>query len=101
MREAASLVTISTIFGSQVPAPAAMVSAAWLCQLSPAPIAAAMPPCAQALDPDVPGRAPASTSAGKGASFNAVNRPAMPAPRTNAPGASMILSIWRATYAAF
>ena len=41
----------------------------------PRPTAAAMPPCAQALEPDMPGRVPASTRAGKGASFSAVNKP--------------------------
>ena len=40
-------------------------------------------------EPDVPGREPASTRAGKGASFSAVNRPAMPAPRISAPSVSI------------
>src|SRR5689334_5152352 len=101
MRAAALLVTSSTIFGSQWPAPAASVSAAWLSQLSSAPTAAAMPPCAQALEPDVPGWAAASTMAGNGASLSAVKRPARPAPRISAPGASMMLSTVRAMSCGF
>ena len=63
------------------------------CQLSPSPTAAAMPPCAQALEPDRPGLVPASTRQGMGASFRAVNRPAMPAPKISAPSVSTILSM--------
>ena len=47
----------------------------------------------QALEPDRPGRVPASTMLGMGASFSAVNRPAMPAPKIRAPSVSTILSI--------
>src|SRR5580698_249402 len=54
-----------------------------------------MPPCAQALDPDTPGRAPARISDGKGLSFSAVNNPATPAPRISAPLHSMTLSMCR------
>ena len=93
MRSGASRATSATIFGSHSPAPAVMVSAAWFCQLSSAPIAAAMPPCAQALEPDTPGRVPASTMAGIGASFSAVKSPAIPAPRITAPSVSTILSM--------
>src|SRR3569833_4637229 len=96
MRAAALLVTRLTMAGSQWPAPATSVSAAWLSQLSPSTSAAAMPPCAQALEPDVPGCAAASTMAGNGASLSAVKRPARPAPRISAPGASMMLSMLRA-----
>src|SRR5579863_4773268 len=52
-------------------------------------MAAAMPPCAQAEEPETPGREPASTRAGKGASFSAANSPAMPAPRIKAPSLSI------------
>ena len=52
-----------------------------------------MPPCAQALEPERPGRVPASTIEGMGASFSAVNRPAMPAPRISAPSVSITLSM--------
>ena len=61
--------------GSQRPAPAAIVSAACACHVSPGATAAAMPPCAQTLDPVVPGRAPQRISEGKGASLSAVNKP--------------------------
>ena len=43
--------------------------------------------------PTAPGRVPASTIEGIGASFRAVNRPAMPAPRISAPSVSTILSM--------
>src|ERR1700722_17182288 len=56
-------------------------------------IAAAMPPCAQADEPECPGREPASTRAGKGASLSAVNRPAMPAPRIKAPSVSITVLV--------
>src|SRR5437879_214660 len=51
-----------------------------------------MPPWAQALEPDRPGRVPASTMLGMGASLSAVNSPAMPAPNISAPSVSTILS---------
>src|SRR6201999_4646257 len=75
------------------PAPATIVSSAWDCQLSPSPTEAAMPPCAQALEPDRPGRVPARTMLGMGPSFSAVNRPAMPAPNMRAPSVSTMLSM--------
>src|SRR5579884_1946355 len=52
-----------------------------------------MPPCAQALEPESPGRVPASTMEGIGASFRAVNRPAIPAPSISAPSVSTTLSM--------
>src|SRR5665213_2642107 len=92
MRAGAHLATRSTMAGSHRPAPATIVSWAWDCQLSPGATEAAMPPCAQALEPDRPGRVPASTMLGMGASFRAVNSPAMPAPKISAPSVSTILS---------
>ena len=38
-----------------------------------------MPPCAQALEPEAPGREPASTTQGKGASFSYPLRARYPA----------------------
>ena len=95
MRAGASRATSAAICGSQRPAPAAIVSAACACHVSPGPTAAAMPPWARTLEPDAPGAASPSTRAGKGASFRAVNRPAMPGAEDQAPSASMTLSICR------
>src|SRR5215469_8298526 len=92
-RSGASRATSAAMSGSQSPAPAAIVSRACACQVSPSATAAAMPPCAQTLEPVVPGRAPQRIRAGKGASFSAVNSPASPAPRMSAPSASIILSM--------
>src|SRR5580698_4599444 len=93
MRSGASRATRLTMPESHKPAPALIVSAAWWRQSSSLPIAAAMPPCAQADAPEWPGREPASTKAGKGASFSAVNSPAMPAPRIKAPSVSIMVLV--------
>ena len=63
------------------PAPAAIVSAACASGLSPRRHAAAMPPCAQAVEAPSPSGAAAITVTGRGASFSAQNRPARPPPR--------------------
>jgi hypothetical protein len=64
-------VTIAATSGSTVPAPAATVSAAWASGLSVAPIAAAMPPCAQAEDAPSPRVSGEIISTGRGASSSA------------------------------
>ena len=48
--------------------------------LSPSATAAAMPPCAQAVDAPSPSGAAEITVTGRGASFSAQNRPARPPP---------------------
>ena len=48
--------------------------------VSPSPTAAAMPPCAQALEAPSPSGAAEMTVTGRGASFSAQNRPARPPP---------------------
>ena len=71
--------------GSTSPAPAAMVSAAWLSGLSPSPSAAAMPPCAQADEQPWLRGAPVSSSTLRGAAARAAVSPARPAPTTSTP----------------
>src|SRR5690606_37526791 len=75
-----------------MPAPAISVSWAWAWGLSPAPMAAATPPWAQAEEAPVPNGLGERTVTGKGASLRAVNRPASPAPTISAPSASRVLS---------
>ena len=65
---------------STSPAPAAIVSATWLSIVSPAPIAAAIPPCAQADVAPSPIGAPVRIVTGRGESFSAQKRPARPPP---------------------
>ena len=67
------------IFSSTMPAPAAMVSARCFSIESPAAMAAAMPPCAQAEDAPSPIGAAASMVTGRGARRSAQNRPGEPA----------------------
>src|SRR5262245_52020648 len=62
------------------PAPAAMVSRAWASGVSPSATAAAMPPCAHALDAPCPIGAAVSTVTGRGLSLSAQNKPTMPPP---------------------
>ena len=80
IRSEASEAMRRTIAASQSPAPATSVSATWLSIESPSPIAAAMPPCAQAEDAPCPSGTGVSTVQGKGASFSAVKSPARPPP---------------------
>src|SRR6516225_12141895 len=68
-----------------MPAPARMVSAACASGLSPSASAAAMPACAQTLEPPWPKGAAETTVTGSGASLSAVNRPASPAPTMTMP----------------
>src|SRR6218665_1699143 len=75
-----------------MPAPAISVSTAWAWLLSPAPTAAATPPCAQAEDAPKPSGLGDNTVTGRGASLRAVNRPARPAPTIRAPSAFRLLS---------
>src|SRR5437899_6528580 len=67
-------------FSSTRPAPAATVSRACACGVSPSATAAAMPPCAQALDAPSPIGAAVRIVTGRGASLSPQNRPAMPPP---------------------
>jgi hypothetical protein len=53
--------------------------------LSPSESAAAMPACAQTLDPPWPKGVTETTVTGSGASLSAVNRPARPAPTITTP----------------
>ena len=71
------------ISGSVSPAPAAIVSAACASGVSPSPIAAAMPPCAQVEEAPSPSGFGLSTVTGSGASLSAVNSPARPPPMTS------------------
>ena len=70
---------------SLMPAPARCVSMAWSEGESSAPIAAAMPPCAQSVAAPLPKRRLHNTVTGIGASLSAAIKPAMPAPTTTAP----------------
>ena len=53
--------------------------------LSPSASAAAMPACAQTLEPPSPKGVTETTVTGSGASLSAVNRPARPAPTMTTP----------------
>src|SRR5258705_4285657 len=80
MRAPASRASPSVIFPSTSPAPTATVSAEWASSLSPSAPAAAMPPCAHAVEAPWPSGAAEITMTGRGASFNAQNSPARPPP---------------------
>src|SRR6202000_434190 len=80
MRAGASRASASATPSSTMPPPTAVVSAACDSGLSPSPTAAAMPPCAQALEAPWPSGAAQIRVTGRGASFSAQNSPAMPPP---------------------
>ena len=80
MRAGASRASSRAIFSSTRPAPAAIVSVACASALSPSAIAAAMPPCAHAVEAPSPSGAAEITMTGRGASFSAQNSPARPPP---------------------
>ncbi len=84
-----SVVSSATASGSHRPAPAAMVSAACRAGASSSDRAAAMPPCAQALEQPVASGVGDSTSARRGAAARAAVRPARPAPRITGPSKVM------------
>ena len=66
--------------GSHRPAPAARVSASCSSVSSSSPTAAAIPPCAQALEDNAPSGPAVSRVTGCGARCSAVSMPARPAP---------------------
>ena len=97
----AALAMRAATSGSERPAPAVSVSAAWRSGWSSAPSAAAMPPCAQAVAASSPRFTRATSVTGSGARRSAVASPATPPPTTMTPSVvcvSMrkILSGWRA-----
>src|SRR6185312_12763310 len=85
MRPRASRASNKAMFSSTMPAPARMVSAACASGLSPSESAAAMPACAQTLEPPWPKGVTESTVTGSGASLSAANKPASPAPTMTTP----------------
>src|ERR1700759_820222 len=80
MRAGASRASASATPLSTMPPPTAMVSAACAPALSPSATAAAMPPCAQALEAPWPSGAAEMSVTGRGARFSAQNNPARPPP---------------------
>lgn len=76
----ASAMMQAVVTGSQSPSPAASVSARCSAALSSAPMLAAMPPCAQALDVSAPRAARVTITEGSGANVSAVISPARPLP---------------------
>ncbi|MDT4833307.1 hypothetical protein FQZ97_669070 [compost metagenome] len=66
--------------GSHRPAPATSVSSTWASKLSPAASTAAMPPCAQALEPSFSARLVSTATRCVGARCSAAERPARPLP---------------------
>src|SRR5690242_12636237 len=95
MRAGASRARPSATAASTRPPPAAIVSAACASGLSPTATAAAMPPCAQALDAPSPSGAAVITVTGRGASFSAQNNPARPPPTmTTLSVFEMRFSVW-------
>ena len=89
-RSAASCASRAAMVSSTRPSPALIVSSACNAGVSSAPIAAAMPPCAQKLDDPLRVFADAISVTGRWLSFNAVYNPANPAPTTSTSPASMI-----------
>src|ERR1700743_874091 len=92
-------------FSSTMPPPTAIVSAACDSAVSPSATAAAMPPCAHALDAPSPSGAAAMTVTRRGASLSAQNNPARPAPTmTTSPvelpksGCENLFMAWTSTH---
>ena len=77
------------IASSTMPAPAMTVSDVCFSGVSPSPIAAAMPPGAQAEEAPSPIGEVASTVTGCGASLSAQNSPARPPPMMRISGEAM------------
>src|SRR5688500_18560946 len=73
--------TNSTALRSLRPAPATIVSSIWLSNVSPASSTAAMPPCAQAVEPALIPPLASTATPSSGASASAALSPAAPEPR--------------------
>ena len=74
--------TISTVARSLSPAPAIMVSSIWLSNVSPGSSTAAMPPCAQAVDPSAKPPLASTVTLKRWARLSAAVSPAAPDPMT-------------------